>query len=144
MLKLVLLFSFYSTLAQQPQPDDWWYDTGSNWGTSSYLARTNPYYNTYRKTARQMNTYGFAQHVGNIYRGQFFNPELNMPRDRAFGYQSEFNPRDLKSGAFNYKPQGHKFRATEVIILNCHNSDHHICFFVRFMLTRVLQAMLEK
>lgn len=89
-------------------------DTGGTWATSNNIARNSPYYNTYKQVSRQMNTYGPAQHVGKIYRGRFLNPELNTPRDRAFGYQSDFNPRDLKSGAFRYKPQGQKFRASEV------------------------------
>jgi len=111
---LVLLLSLaHSSLHPD---DDWWYDmdtAGSNWGTSSRLTN-NPYYNTYRQIARQMSIYGPAHHVGKIYRGKFLNPELNTPRNRAFGYQSDFNPRDLQSGAFSSKLQGQKFRASEV------------------------------
>jgi len=122
MLKLILLISCsFSVPARapwfgQPQPDDWWHDmdTGSVWGTSRNLARNNLYYNTYRQISGQMNTYAPAQHFGKINRGKFLNPELNTPRDRAYGFQSDFNPRDHKSGAFNLKPQGQKFRATEV------------------------------
>lgn len=61
-----------------------------------------------------MSFYSFAQHVGKINRGHFLNPELNMPKNRAFGYQSDFNLENLKSGAFKHKPQGQKYRATEV------------------------------
>eukprot|EP00091_Calanus_sinicus_P004259 TRINITY_DN1449_c1_g1_i1.p1 TRINITY_DN1449_c1_g1~~TRINITY_DN1449_c1_g1_i1.p1 ORF type:complete len:121 (+),score=21.80 TRINITY_DN1449_c1_g1_i1:27-365(+) len=35
----------------------------------------------------------------------------NMPRHRAYGFQSDFNLEDLKSGAFNIQPQGQKIRA---------------------------------
>ena len=87
---------------------------GTTWGTSDNLAQLSPYYTWYKQAAKQMSLYSYAQHVGKIIRGQFLNPEQNMPKDRAFGYQSDFNPEDLKSGAFNHKPQGQKFRATEV------------------------------
>ena len=99
----------------QDQPvDDWWFDIWDSWETSDNLAQLSPYYTWYKQAAKQMSLYSYAQHVGKIIRGQFLNPEQNMPKDRAFGYQSDFNPEDLKSGAFNHKPQGQKFRATEV------------------------------
>jgi len=93
---------------------DWFYDMGSDWEVSNKLAKVNPYYSWYKNAAKQMAMYGPAKHVGKINRGQFFNPELNTPADRAYGYQSDFNPKELSSGAFKYKPQGQKFRATAV------------------------------
>ena len=30
-------------------------------------------------------------------------------RDRAFGFQSDLNPKDINSEAFKYKPQGQKY-----------------------------------
>ena len=91
---------------------------GDTWETSNYLASYNSYYNMYRESAAQMDSYGYAQHMRNINRGQYVNPpELNMPSHRAFGYQADFNPQDLKSGAFNYKPQGQKFRAAATSLL---------------------------
>ena len=104
--------------AQDQHVDDWWYDMGNSWETSDNLAQLSPYYAWYKETAFLMSLYGFAQHAGKINRGELLDPELNMPKDRAFGYQSDFNPEDLKSGAFKHKPQGQKFRATEVIQYN--------------------------
>jgi len=116
MLKLIFFF-IVSCLAPQPS-SDWWHDmdSGGAWHTSSNLARNNPYYNTYRQIDRQMDTYGPAQHVGKINRGSYLNPELNSPSVRALGIQSDFNPQDLQpgSGVFKYKPQGQKYRASEV------------------------------
>jgi hypothetical protein len=104
--------------AQDQHVDDWWYDMGNSWETSDNLAQLSPYYAWYKEAALLMSLYGFAQHVGKINRGKFLDPELNMPKDRAFGYQSDFNPEYLKSGTFKHKPQGQKFRATEVIQYN--------------------------
>ena len=116
---------------------------GDSWETTDNLAQLSPYYAWYKQAVTQMSLYGYAQHVGKINRGQFLNPELNMPKDRAFGYQSDFNPEDLKSGAFNNKPQGQKFRATEVkTVLILKGELYNI--LCRFMLTRVLPVMLEK
>ena len=89
-----------------------------DWEVSNKLTSINPIYSTYKKKAKQMDLYGPAKHVGKINRGQFLNPKLNTPSDRAFGHQSDFNPSDLSSGAFKYKPKGLKFRATAV---SCHH-----------------------
>ena len=104
MLNIFLLFCSSVVLNAESHADDFWYDMGdSSWETSNYLASYNPYYKMYRQSAAQMDWYSYAQHVGKINRGQSVNTELNMPRHRAFGYQSDFNPQDLKSGGFNYK-----------------------------------------
>jgi len=99
--------------AKEPQ-SNWFHDMGEDWAVSNKFSSVNPFYNWYKKAAKQMDLYGPAKHVGKIYRGQFLNPELNTPSDRAFGYQSDFNPSDLSSGVFKYKPKGQKFRATAV------------------------------
>ena len=115
MFKLLLVIFLSIVMNVQPQQsDDWYYEMGDDWDVSNKLAEVNPYYAWYQQAAAQMDTYGFAQHVGKIDRGQFFDPELNMPGDRAFGYQSDFNPEDFNSGAFNRKPQGQKYRAKAV------------------------------
>ena len=93
---------------------NWFHDMGDEWEVSNRLASVNPYYEWYKQAAIQMDMYGPAKHVGIINRGQFLNPELNNPYDRAYGYQSDFNPGDFQSGAFKYKPQGQKFRAKAV------------------------------
>jgi len=99
--------------AKEPQ-SDWFYNMGDDWEVSKRLASVNHYYDWYKNAVKQLDMYGPAKHVGMINRGQFFNPELNNPADRAFGYQSDFNPGDLKSGAFKYKPRGQKIRAKAV------------------------------
>ena len=121
----------YKPRLKHPQPSshgDWFYEMGDDWGVSNKLAKVNPYYNWYKQTAAKMDAYAPALHVGKIDRGQFFNPELNMPADRAFGYQSDFNPEDLKSGAFNIKPQGQKIRAKAVSLSrSCLNNSKLCC-----------------
>ena len=118
MLKLLLVF-FLSILihVKTQQYDDSFFEMGDDWEVSNRLTSVNPYHGWYKQAAKQMDMYGFAKHVGKINRGQYFNPELNMPANRAFGYQSDFNPQDFNSGAFKYKPQGQKFRAQAV---SCH------------------------
>ena len=115
MFKLLLVF-FLSVIiqAQNNESDDWYYDMGDDWEVSDRLSSVSPYYGWYKEAAQQMGMYGYAKHVGKINRGQLFNPELNMTADRAFGYQSDFNPEDFNSGAFKHRPQGQKFRATAV------------------------------
>jgi len=99
----------------QPE-EDWWYDMGDTWQISNHLASFNPFYKMYKQSAAQMDWYGYAQHVGKINRGQFTNPEQNVPSHRAMGHQADFNPEDLESGVFNYNkpPQGQRFRASAV------------------------------
>jgi len=119
---LIIILTLYFVCVGAPwlknthkQPGaDWWYGMGDTWDTSSHLASTSPYYKMYRQSSAQMDWYGFAQHVGKINRGQFLNPEQNMPRHRAIGPQADFNPEDLRSGAFKYKPRGQRFRAAAV------------------------------
>ena len=113
MLKLLLVF-FLSIVINVQTQSDWFHEMGDDWEVSNRLAVAKPYYPWYQQAAAQMNTYGYAQHRGKIYRGQFSDPELNMPRYRAFGYQSDFNPQYFRSGAFNIRPQGQKYRAKAV------------------------------
>ena len=118
MFKLLLLF-FLSVViqAQNDESDDWYYEMGNDWEVSNkFTTSQNLYYAWYKHAAAQSATYGYATHVGKINRGQLGNPELNMnmPRDRAFGYQSDFNLQDFNSGAFTYKHPGQKFRAKAV------------------------------
>ena len=65
---------------------------------------------------RQIDAYGYATHVGLINRGHLSDPDLYSPRDRAFGYQSDFNPGDSVSGALNFVPKKQKVRATDGMI----------------------------
>ena len=90
-LPLVLVL-FMSLLLHVLTQSSWFYDMGDDWEVSNWLTSVNPYYGGYKQAAKQMDMYGYAMHVGKINRGQFSNPELNMPADQAFGYQSDFNP----------------------------------------------------
>ena len=108
MFKLHLLLFLSVIIHVQPQ-SDWFHDKGDDWEVSDRLTSVNPYYGWYKQAAKQMDMYGYAKHVGKINHGQFSDPELNMPANRAFGYQSDFN-----SGAFKYKHRGQKFRAKAV------------------------------
>jgi len=91
--------------------DDFWYNMG-DWDTHPSI-QANPYYQTHQQLQRQMNWFGPALHVGKIYRGQFLNPELNRPRDQAYGYQNDFNDEDFNSGAFRNPSVGQRIRATQ-------------------------------
>jgi len=91
--------------------DDFWYNMG-DWDTHPSI-QANPYYQTHQQLQRQMNWFGPALHVGKIYRGQFLNPELNRPRDRAYGYQNDFNDEEFNSGAFRNPSVGQRIRATQ-------------------------------
>ena len=114
MFKLLLII-FLSYVINIQTQSSWYYDIGDDWEVSDRLTSSvNPYYSWYKRAAQQMDMYGYAKHVGKINRGQFLNPELNTPANRAFGYQSDFNPQDFNSGAFKYKPQGQIFRARAV------------------------------
>ena len=111
MLELLLILILRLVSGQQ---DDWWYDQGNDWGTSDYFSAINPFYQTYKHVAAQMDMYGYAKHVGKINRGKFSNPELNLPANRAHGYQSDFNPKDYHSGAFRHQPKGQRYIAKPV------------------------------
>jgi len=111
--KKPVLQKYPYSYAKEPQ-SDWFHNMGDDWEFSKRLASFNPYYGWYKNAAKQMDVYGPAKHVGLINRGRFFNPELNYPTDRAFGYQSDFNLGELNSGAFKYKPRGQKIRAKAV------------------------------
>jgi len=101
----------FSKLSSQTD-DDWWYK--NRFGGEAFAS--NPYYKTYQQIMGQMDAYGPATHVGKINRGQLFDPDLNSPGDRAFGFQSDFNPDDYVSGAFNFAPKQQKVRATNGMI----------------------------
>jgi len=94
--------------------DNWWYQDGFGGQSSSF--GSNPYYNAYQQMRRQIDAYGYATHVGLINRGHLSDPDLYSPRDRAFGYQSDFNPGDSVSGALNFVPKKQKVRATDGMI----------------------------
>jgi len=94
--------------------DDWWFQDGFGGQSSSFAG--NPYYSTFQQMRRQMDAYGYATHVGHINRGHLSDPDLYSPRDRALGYQSDFNPGDSVSGALNFVPKKQKVRATDGMI----------------------------
>jgi len=98
------------------QDSDWWHSlgTGDDWYVSDYLDAISPFAQTFHQMQQQLDMFGYAQHVGNINRGKFLNPELNLPGDRAYGYDSDFNPQDFKGGAFKHQPQGQKFVAKPI------------------------------
>lgn len=92
---------------------------GDSWDTTDKLEE-----NTYSLAAlnymkKQMEVYGYAQHIGTVNHGQYLNPELNQPRDRAYAYGSDFNPWNFLLGAFRYTPSSnnnnfyHNVYATE-------------------------------
>jgi len=91
-------------MGRPPQDLDWWYDLGDDWETTDKLEETLFSLGTMNYMKKQMDMYGYAQHIGTINRGTFLNPELNSPRDRAFGFDSDFNPRDFRYGAFRQQP----------------------------------------
>jgi len=98
------------------QDSDWWHSlgTGDDWFVSDYLDAISPFAQTFHQMQQQLDMFGYAQHVGNINRGKFLNPELNLPVDRAYGYDSDFNPQDFKGGAFKHQPQGQQFVAKPI------------------------------
>jgi len=98
------------------QDSDWWHSlgTGDDWYVSDYLDAISPFAQTFHQMQQQLDMFGYAQHVGKINRGKFLNPELNLPADRAYGYDSDFNPQDFKGGAFKHQPQGQKFVAKPI------------------------------
>jgi len=98
------------------QDSDWWHSlgTGDDWYVSDYLDAISPFAQTFHQLQQQLDMFGYAQHVGKINRGNFLNPELNLPVDRAYGYDSDFNSQDFKGGAFKHQPQGQKFVAKPI------------------------------
>jgi len=119
MLQILLLSVFCARCAlavSYYQDSDWWnsLDTGNDWQTSNFLDAISPFAQTFRQIQQQLDMFGYAQHVGKINRGDYLNPELNLPGDRAFGYRPDFKPQDLKFGPFQHKPQGQKFVAKPI------------------------------
>jgi len=110
MLFKLSIFFIVTVNLSNPQVD-WWYDMEDR-DTPPSL-QYNPYYQAHQYMQNQMNLFGYAQHVGKIYRGQYFNPELNRPRDRAYGYQSDFNNEEFNSGAFRNPSEGQRIRASQ-------------------------------
>jgi len=113
MLKLFVLATFAMVLSRppylaprKPDPDqrDWWHDLGNDWETTDDLEENTASLAAFNYMKKQMDTYGYAQHIGTINRGKFLNPELQNPRDRAFGYGGDFNPGEFNSGTFRYNP----------------------------------------
>jgi len=95
--------------------DDWWTDMEATvWDDKGPQLENSPSYNTFRQVDKQLDMHGYAQHVGKINRGQYYNPELNLPGHRAFGHKDDYNPADLKSGSFRHSPQGQKVVAEQV------------------------------
>jgi len=92
--------------------NDWWHEDAI--GGQGFTR--NQYYNTFQQMRRQIDAYGYATHVGHINRGQLSDPDLYTPRDRALGFQSDFNPGDSVNGAFNFVPKKQKVRATDGMI----------------------------
>ena len=102
------------------QGDNWWYDLGGhNSYASEYLYATSPYYSWFKNAQQQYDMFAPALHVGKINRGNFLNPALIQPADRAFGdpYHSDFHADEIRSGAFEYRPRGQKIVARKVSIL---------------------------
>jgi len=115
MLLSILPFVLLNAVSGQDGLDQWWYDLGGHDSPASdYLAATSPFYSWFKNAQEQFDAYAPAKHVGKINRGSFLNPELNLPADRAFGHNSDFNVGDLTSGAFSYAPQTQKFVAKKV------------------------------
>ena len=115
----VMPYQYQDYDAQYQDYDDvWGYSLGDDWDVSNNIAARNPYYNTWQHLSAQMEQHAFAQHMGKIYRGQLANPEINFPRHRAFGLDSDFNDGDFayESGAFEYKSKGQQVVATQVFI----------------------------
>jgi len=83
-----------------------WYNQEStgDWEVSNKLRRQSDFYGTYKHIDRQMDNYGFATHVGKINRGDLRNPELNSPKDRAYGVNADFNPQDRNTDDFEFNP----------------------------------------
>ena len=115
LIVLLISLSYPAALAD----DDWWYDLGHDWDTSDHFNSYNPFYQTFKQIKGQLDMYGYAKHVGKINRGQFLNPELNQPGHRAFGYESDFDLKDVNSGAFRYQPKGQQYRAKPVLAIFC-------------------------
>jgi len=83
---------------------DWWYNTETMpWADRGAQLENSPFYNTFRHMDQQLDMYGYAQHTGKIYRGEFSHPENVLPAHRAFGYHSDFNHQDFESMATRRK-----------------------------------------
>ena len=139
MLFKLSIFFIVTVNLSNPQVD-WWYDMDDRDIPPSL--QYNPYYQAHQYMQNQMNLFGYAQHVGKIYRGQYFNPELNRPRDRAYGYQSDFNNEEFNSGAFRNPSEGQRIRASQVLVSTFSCSQLPLLY--RLMSTVVWLKVLEK
>ena len=131
--------SYFNPRKSEPGQHSWWYGFGDDWDTTYDLEKSTSSLATFNYMKKQMDTYGYAQHIGTINRGHFLNPEANSPRDRAFGYGGDFNPRDYSGGAFRYKPLGNKFSqntyATQVRLYEMDHNNSNLTFVNRPWLT---------
>jgi len=107
-LTLALLGGVLSAPVRYQSPEesvDWWYRIETMpWADRGAQLENSIFYNTYRHMDKQLDMYGYAQHTGKIYRGEYSHPENVLPAHRAFGDNSDFNHQDLGSGAFRYGP----------------------------------------
>ena len=110
----------------KPQFDDWWHQ--NQFGGEGFAS--NSFYNTFEQWRRQMDAFSPAIHVGKINRGRYANPDLYTPRDRAFGFHSDFNHEDYLSGAFKFAPNQQKVRATDGMI----RAGKRVSFLGRFVI----------
>jgi len=120
-LSVTMSLLFVATLSlpiQQGPPknnEGWWTDMEAIlWHDNGPQLENSPYYNTFRQVDKQLDMYGYVQHVGKINRGQYYSPELNLPGHRAFSHKHDFHSGDLKSGSFRDSPQGEKVVADQV------------------------------
>ena len=102
---MVLLVTLNPTPVSPQSPwsqrqSTWWNDLGNDWEVSNTLRQRSPQYATYSQIFRRMNYYAPAFHVGRINTGDLRNPANYRPRDRTYGKNADFNPRDLKKGVF--------------------------------------------
>merc|ERR1712142_24174 len=112
---ICISFAILNSVSGQEGLDYWWYNFGGHDSPASdYLAATSPFYNWFKNAQQQYDAFAPAKHVGKINRGTFLNPELNLPADRAVGWNSDFNAGDFNSGAFSNTPQAQKFVAKKI------------------------------
>ena len=101
---------------QHVSEDDWWNDIldDNENSISERFRGASKSYRTFDTIDRRMDVFAPARHTGQIYRGSIQNPELNSPKDRAFGSGSDFNPGDEIS--FRSAPRGQTLIVTKVCI----------------------------
>ena len=85
----------------QIEDRDWWYNKGDVWDTTRQLALRNPFLTAFHRIQKQMDTYGWAQHVGRIadpglIRGRHATPSGTSPT--ATCTSSAISPGILQGG----------------------------------------------